>query len=128
MHKKAQILNYLGYSWVDQGLNIDRGLDMIKEALRLTPNDGYITDSLGWAYYRLNRIPEAVIELEKAVELRPEDPTLNDHLGDAYWYGGRKLEARFKWQHAIDMKPEADDLPKIQDKLKNGLPEVKAEK
>jgi tetratricopeptide (TPR) repeat protein len=125
---RAQILNYLGYSWVDLGMNIEKGLDMIKEALRLTPNDGYITDSLGWAYYRLNRIPEAVIELERAVELKPDDPTLNDHLGDAYWYGGRRLEAGFKWQHALDLKPEADELPKIQAKQKNGLPEVKSEK
>jgi tetratricopeptide (TPR) repeat protein len=118
---QPQVLNYLGYSWVDQGINLDQGLEMIKKAVELRPKDGYIVDSLGWAYYRLGRFDEAVKELERAIELRPEDPVINDHLGDAYWKVGRQLEARFQWRHALDLKPEAEEIPKIQAKLTDGL-------
>ncbi|MEX0590332.1 MAG: tetratricopeptide repeat protein [Xanthobacteraceae bacterium] len=118
---QPQVLNYLGYSWVDQGVNLDKGLDMIKKAVELRPNDGYIVDSLGWAYYRLGRYDDSVKELERAIELRPEDPVINDHLGDAYWKVGRRLEANFQWRHSIDLKPEPEDLPAIQAKLTDGL-------
>jgi tetratricopeptide (TPR) repeat protein len=118
---QPQVLNYLGYSWVDQGVNLERGLEMIKKAVELRPNDGYIVDSLGWAYFRLGRFDEAVKELERAIELRPEDPVINDHLGDAYWKVGRRLEANFQWQHSVDLKPEPEDLPAIQAKLVEGL-------
>ena len=118
---QPQVLNYLGYSWIDRGMNLDEGLVMIKKAVELRPKDGYIVDSLGWAYYKLGRHEEAVKELERAIELRPEDPVINDHLGDAYWRVGRQLEARFQWSHARDLKPEPDDLVKIEAKLKDGL-------
>ena len=118
---QPQVLNYLGYSWVDQGVNLDAALEMIRKAVALRPNDGYIVDSLGWAYYRLGKYAEAAIELERAVELRPEDPTINDHLGDVYWKTDRKLEEKFQWSHARDLKPEPEDLPKIEQKLKEGL-------
>ena len=121
---QPQVLNYLGYSYVDQNKNLDEALAMIRKAVELRPDDGYIVDSLGWAYYRLGRFDEAVTELERAIKLRPEDATINDHLGDAYWQVGRKLEARFQWQHAIDGKPEDADLAKIQAKLKAELPLV----
>jgi len=117
------VLNYLGYSWIDQGVNLDQGMSMIRRAVEQRPDDGYIVDSLGWADYRINNYDEAVKELERAVELKPEDPTINDHLGDAYWRVGRVLEARFQWSHARDLKPEPEDLPKIEAKLKAGLPE-----
>ncbi len=118
---QPQVLNYLGYSWVDRGENLDEALGMIRKAVELRPQDGYIVDSLGWAYYMLGRYPEAVIELEKAVKLRPEDPTINDHLGDAYWRAGRELEASFQWSHAVASKPEPEELAKIEQKLKTGL-------
>jgi tetratricopeptide (TPR) repeat protein len=117
------VLNYLGYSWIDQGVNLDDGMSMIKRAVEQRADDGYIVDSLGWAYYRLGNIDEAVKQLERAVELKPEDPTINDHLGDAYWRAGRVLEARFQWSHARDLKPEPEDLSKIETKLKVGLSE-----
>jgi tetratricopeptide (TPR) repeat protein len=117
------VLNYLGYSWVDQGVHLDQGMDMIRRAVEQRPDDGYIVDSLGWAYYRTGSYDEAVKNLERAVELKPEDPTINDHLGDAYWRVGRTLEAHFQWSHAKDLNPEPEDLPKIQAKLKDGLPE-----
>jgi tetratricopeptide (TPR) repeat protein len=117
-----QVLNYLGYSWVDQGINLDQALEMIRKAVTLRPKDGYIVDSLGWAYYRLGKFEEAAAELEKAIVLSPSDPTINDHLGDAYWKTDRKLEARFQWLRAIENKPEPEDLAKIEQKLKQGLP------
>ena len=120
---RADVLNYLGYSWVDQGVNLDEGMKMIRRAVEQKPDDGYIVDSLGWAYYRLGNYEEAVKHLERAVEIRPEDPTINDHLGDAYWKVGRQLEAEFQWSHAAALKPEPEELLKIQAKLKNGLPD-----
>jgi len=118
------VLNYLGYSWVDQGLNLDEGMRMIKRSVEQRPDDGYIVDSLGWAWYRVGNYDEAVKQLERAVELKPVDPTINDHLGDAYWRVGRTLEAKFQWAHARDLKPEPDDLKKIEEKLKSGLANV----
>jgi tetratricopeptide (TPR) repeat protein len=120
---QPHVLNYLGYSWIDQGINLDKGMDMIKLAVSKRPDDGYIVDSLGWAYYQLGNYEEAVKQLEKAIELKPEDPTINDHLGDAYWRVGRVLEAHFQWAHARDLKPDPDELPKILAKLKDGLQE-----
>ncbi|MGE5369888.1 MAG: tetratricopeptide repeat protein [Chloroflexota bacterium] len=115
------VLNYLGYSWVDQGINLDEAFKMLRRAVDLRQRDGYVVDSLGWAYYRLGRYDEAVRELERAIDLKPSDPVINDHLGDAYWRVGRKLEAQFQWNHARDLGPDPDDLPKILDKIKNGL-------
>jgi Flp pilus assembly protein TadD len=117
------VLNYLGYSWIDQGINLDEGFRMLRRAVEQRPTDGYIVDSLGWAYYRLGRFEDAVRVLERAVELRAADPVINDHLGDAYWRVGRKLEAGFQWHHAKDLKPEPEDLEKIEQKLKSGLPD-----
>ena len=120
---QPHVLNYLGYSWVDQGVNLDEGMKMIKRAVEQRPDDGYIVDSLGWAYFRIGNYDEAVKNLERAIDLKPEDPTINDHLGDAYWHIGRKLEAKFQWSHARDLKPEPEDLPKIEAKIENGLPD-----
>jgi tetratricopeptide (TPR) repeat protein len=121
---RAQVLNYLAYSWVDQGLNIDEAFKMLQRAVELSPRDGMIIDSLGWAYYRLGRYEDAVRELEKAVELKAGDPVINDHLGDAYWKVGRKLEAKFQWTHAKDSNPEHEDLVKILRKIDHGLDEA----
>jgi len=118
---QPSVLNYLGYSWVDQGINLDEAFRMLRRAVDLKPRDGYIVDSLGWAYYRLGRWDDAVRELEKAIDLKPSDPVINDHLGDAYWRIGRKLEAQFQWNHARDLNPEPEDLPRILDKIKNGM-------
>jgi tetratricopeptide (TPR) repeat protein len=120
--EQPHVLNYLGYSWIDQGINLDDAMKMIKRAVDQRPDDGYIVDSLGWAYYRTGNYAEAVKTLERAIDLKPEDPTINDHLGDAYWRIGRTLEANFQWAHARDLKPEAEELPKIEAKIANGLP------
>ncbi len=119
--ERALVLNYLGYSLVDQNLKLDEALGMLRRAVELRPRDGYIIDSLGWAYYRLGRYTEALRELERAVELRPSDPVINDHLGDVYWKVGRRLEAGFQWNHARDLNPEPEDLVKIKRKIERGL-------
>ena len=119
---QALVLNYLGYSWIDQHKNLKQGLALIEKAVRQKPDDGYIVDSLGWAHFRMGNYKEAAKHLERAVELRPEDPVLNDHLGDAYWRVGREREARFQWDQALTLKPEPDDAEKIRKKLQKGLP------
>ena len=115
------VLNYLGYSWIDRGENLDRGLKMIEKAVELRPEDGYIVDSLGWAHYRMGDYSGAAQYLEKAVELVPEDPTINDHLGDAYWQTGRLVEARYQWKRALQFGPQQDDIKPIEAKLEHGL-------
>jgi len=124
--EQPYVLNYLGYSWVDQGINLDRARKMIERAVELRPNDGYIVDSLGWVLYRLGDFKGAVEQLERAVELRSQDPTINDHLGDAYWRAGRQNEARFQWRRALTLKPKEDQIPAIEEKILRGLGDAKS--
>ncbi|MDA8253910.1 MAG: tetratricopeptide repeat protein [Rhodospirillales bacterium] len=111
------VLNYLGYSWAEQGMHLAEARQMIERAAQARPNDGAIVDSLGWIALREGHIGQAVRDLEKAVELQPEDPTINGHLGDAYWAAGRKLEALYQWQRALSLNPEPEDVPKLEAKL-----------
>lgn len=115
------VLNYLGYTWVDQGKNLEQALEMIETAVELSPRNGYIVDSLGWAFYKLGRIEEAVEILEDAVNLLPADPEINDHLGDVYWVAGREREAMFQWRIAIDVDEQGNVTERATDKLANGL-------
>ncbi len=115
------VLNYLGYSWVDQGENLTEAMKLIRKAVDLKPDDGYFVDSLGWAHYRLGHFDKAAKHLEKAAELRPDDPVINDHLGDAYWRVGRRLEARYQWTQALTLEPEPEEAVKMKLKLKSGL-------
>ena len=116
------VLNYLGYSWVDMGLNLGEARGMLKRAVEARPNDGYIVDSVGWVHYRLGEYADAVDSLERAVELEPGDPVINDHLGDAYWRVGRQREARYQWQRALTLEPDEELVEGIEKKLKSGLP------
>jgi tetratricopeptide (TPR) repeat protein len=118
---QPMVLNYLGYSWIDRGENLERGQKMIEKAVELRPEDGYIVDSLGWAHYRMSDYAGAVQYLEKATELVPEDPTINDHLGDAYWQTGRLDEARYQWRRALQFGPQENDVKPIEAKLERGL-------
>jgi Flp pilus assembly protein TadD len=118
---EPQVLNYLGYSWIEQGTNMERARRMIERAVQQRPTDGFIVDSLGWAFYRSGDYPKAVEALERAVELHPEDATINDHLGDALWNAGRQDEARFQWQRALVFEPEPELKSEIERKLKVGL-------
>ena len=119
--EQPELLNYLGYSWVDRGRKIPEALAMLEKARSLRPYDGYIVDSVGWAYYQLGRYEDAAKTLNAAVLLVPGDPTINDHLGDALWKAGRKIEARFQWNHALTFSEKDDDKSAITAKLKNGL-------
>lgn len=118
---QAQVLNFLGYSWVDHGQHLSEALVMLEKARALSPYDGYIVDSVGWAYYRLGRYDDAAKTLENAVLLVPGDSTINEHLGDAYWRVGRKLDAHFQWSHALAFGPDKDEKPKLEKKLEGGL-------
>jgi len=126
--EESLILNYLGYSWVDQGMNLKQAMEYIRQAVQLKPDDGYYVDSLGWAYYRLGNMPAAVEHLERAVELRPDDPIINDHLGDAYWRVGRTLEAKYQWEQALSLEPEPDQEKTLHEKIASGLEESSATK
>ncbi len=118
------VLNYLGYSWADQGLNLDKAAEMVEKAVRLKPDDGSIVDSLGWVYFRIGKFDKAVATLEKAVELSPTQSEINDHLGDAYWRVGRKNEARFQWKRATSFTTDNLSITTIQNKIENGLPDT----
>tara|TARA_B100000676_G_scaffold312588_1_gene387588 strand:- start:2710 stop:4497 length:1788 start_codon:yes stop_codon:yes gene_type:complete len=115
------VLNYLGYSWVDQGVNLNKAREMIERAVEQRRDDGFIVDSMGWVLFRLGDYEEAVQYLERAVELRPLDPIISDHLGDAYWKVGRKYEARFQWRRALSLNPEKEEVDRIEVKLNKGL-------
>jgi tetratricopeptide (TPR) repeat protein len=118
---QPELLNYLGYSWVDRNEKIPEALAMLEKARRLRPYDGYIVDSVGWAYYRLGRYDDAARTLEAAVLLVPGDPTINEHLGDALWKAGRRMDARFQWNHALTFATEETDKAAIEQKIKSGL-------
>jgi tetratricopeptide (TPR) repeat protein len=118
------VMNYLAYTWVEQGVNMEAALKMLKRAVELRPEDGFIIDSLGWAYYRMGDYQTAIGYLEQAILLEPGEATINDHLGDAYWRIGRKLEAKYQWQHALTLKPEKADEPKIRQKIEAGLTDL----
>ncbi|HEX2113251.1 MAG TPA: tetratricopeptide repeat protein [Alphaproteobacteria bacterium] len=123
--EQPDVLNYLAYSWVEQGINQDRALQMLERAVQLRPNSGHIIDSLGWALFKLGRFEDSVPLLERAVELLPEDPVLLDHLGDAYWRVGRTAEARFQWERSLRNKPEPELRIEVERKLERGLAAVR---
>ena len=125
---QPDVLNYLAYSWVDQGVNFEPAREMLDRAVSLRPNSGHIVDSLGWVLYRTGKFQEAVPVLERAVELQPEDPVLLDHLGDAYWRVGRVLEASFQWRRALGNKPDAELKASLERKLQGGIPTATSER
>ncbi|MEM8570452.1 MAG: tetratricopeptide repeat protein [Pseudomonadota bacterium] len=119
------VLNYLGYSLVEMRKDLDQALEMIRTAVEARPDDGYITDSLGWVLYRLGRVDEALPHMLRAVELTPDDPIINDHLGDVLWKVGRQREAEFQWRRALSFGPAEDlDMDRVRRKLDVGLDQV----
>ena len=110
---QPHVLNYLAYTWVDKGINIDKGLEMLKKATELRKDDGYIIDSLGWAYYSKKNYTEAEKYLRKAVELLPLDPIVNDHYADALWMLKRNIQARYFWDHALKQEGTEQKLKDI---------------
>lgn len=118
---EPELLNYLGYTWIDRGERLDQALDMVRRASEANPHSGAMVDSLGWAYYRLGDYKTAVEKLELAVELEPADPEINNHLGDAYWRVGRRREAQFQWNRVLTLEPNAATRAAVEAKLKSGL-------
>ena len=100
---QAHVLNYLAYSWIDQGIKVEEGLEMLKKADQLRANDGYIIDSLGWAYYVKKNYTEAEFFLQRAVELLPEDPIINDHYADTLWMLNKNIQARYVWKYVLKL-------------------------
>lgn len=121
---QPDVLNYFGYSLVEQGRRLDEARDMIERAVQQAPNRGYIVDSLGWVLYRLGDFEQAAVHLEEAVRLDPVDPTINDHFGDALWRIGRQMEARFQWSRALSFNPSDEERARIERKLEVGLDAV----
>ena len=117
--EQPSVLNYLGYAWADMGRNLEKAKAMIELALSRRPNDGAITDSLGWVLYRQGKIAEAVKQIEHAVSLEPDDPSITDHLGDVYWAAGRKIEAVYQWRRALTLDPTPEDAAKLEAKIKS---------
>jgi tetratricopeptide (TPR) repeat protein len=118
---EPELLNYLGYQWIDRGQDVKGGLALIQRAVHGRPNSGAMQDSLGWAQFRLGDYPKAVEVLEAAVLMEPSDAAINDHLGDAYWMVGRKDEAGFQWRRALGFNPDAGLKARIEAKVKDGL-------
>ena len=119
---QAYVINYLAYSWIEQGIKIDKSLSMLKKANKLRSNDPYITDSLGWALFKLERFKEAKEYLQLAVSLLPADPIVNDHYGDALWKNGNEIQARYYWNYVLKLEKTEDEQKKIiQNKLIKGL-------
>ena len=119
---QPSVLNYLGYSWLEQNRKLPQALRLIERAVQQRPDDGSIVDSLGWAYYRLKQFDRAATFMQRAVDLRPQDATINAHYGDVLWAAGRRREARFQWSHALVFGPEADQIPLLKARLEGGPP------
>lgn len=121
--KEPVALNYLGYSWAERGVNLERAFALIEQAVAIEPNSGAYIDSLGWAHYQRGEYEIAVGHLEHAASLEPADPTVTDHLGDVYWRLGRKVEAKYEWRRVLDLEPGDTLREQVEKKLKEGLPE-----
>lgn len=118
---EPELLNYLGYSWIDRGQHLPEAMAMVEKAVGANPRSGAMVDSLGWAYYRLGQYKKAVDKLEEAVELEAGDPEINNHLGDAYWKAGRRDEAVFQWRRVLTLNPDAKIKAATEAKLSSGL-------
>lgn len=118
--EEPELLNYLGYSWIDRGERLAEALGMVERAVAANPQSGAMIDSLGWAHYRLGDYKKAVELLEQAVELEAGDPEINNHLGDAYWRVGRRVEADYQWRRVLTLDPDAKIKADVEAKLASG--------
>ncbi len=110
---QAHVINYLAYSWIEKGINVEQSLKMLEKANELKKNDGYIVDSLGWALFKLERYEEAEEYLRLALILMPADPIVNDHYGDVLWMKNEKIKARYYWNYAFNSEEAEKDLVEI---------------
>ena len=107
---QAYVMNYLAYTWIEKGKNIDKSLEMLKTANELKKDDAYIIDSLGWALFKLKRYKEAEKYLQLAVKKMPGDPTVNDHYGDVLWMNSKNMQARYYWKYVLNLKKTEQKL------------------
>ena len=115
---QPHVLNYLAYTWIDKGINLDKGLEMLNKAMNLRENDGYIIDSVGWAYYAKENYIEAGKFLQRAVELLPRDPIINDHYADTLWMLNKNIQARYFWKYVLSLEGIEEEL---KDSINNKL-------
>ena len=108
----AYVINYLAYSWIEKNINVKKSLEMLKKANKLRPNDGYITDSLGWALFKLKNYKQAKLYLEQAITQMASDPVINDHYADALWMNNKKIQARYYWNYVLKLKETDKKLKK----------------
>ncbi len=120
---QPHVINYLAYSWVDRGVNLERGMEMLERAVAMRPNNGHIIDSLGWAKYRLGDLEGALADLERAVQRAPAEPEIYDHLGDVLWHLGNTKEARYQWRRVLTLEADDEMRASVESKLMDGLPE-----
>jgi tetratricopeptide (TPR) repeat protein len=119
---QAYVINYLAYTWIEQGIKINESLKMLEKANELRSNDPYIIDSLGWALFKLKRYKESKDYLQMAVRLMPVDPIVNDHYGDVLWKNGNEIQARYYWNYVKNLETTKNDLKiNIEKKLIKGL-------
>ena len=116
--KHAAALNYVGYTWADKKIHLDKAFDYIKRAVDLKPDNGYIRDSLGWVYYRQGNLTEAVKTLEEAVKLSPDDPAIMEHLADVYLESGRTTDALQMYHQALQLFKEDKDRTRVKEKTR----------
>lgn len=115
----AEALNFLGYTYAEQGIKLDEAEELIKRALAERPDDGYFLDSLAWVHYKRGDYAEAIRVQLRAVGQTPDDPVINEHLGDMYWKNGEQDKAREQWQKALELKHDKPD--EIRRKLQEGM-------
>ena len=120
--QQPDLLNYLGYSWIDRNKNLEEATQMVVAAVKARPNDPQIIDSMGWIFFKSQNYDMAAEYLEKAAEITPYDSVINDHLGDTYWKQGRHNEAIFQWKRALKYDARKDlSVIDVNNKIENGL-------
>ncbi len=112
-------LNYIAYTYSEQGLNLDTAQRLAHKALRLNPNDGYIKDTLGWILYKKGRLEDAIVILESAHDLEPNESVIADHLGDVYYKNNQIRKATAMYEKAVELETNAALLDEIKAKLAN---------
>ena len=119
-NNQPDVLNYLGYSWIDSDKNMLKAKNMIELALEQKPDDAYFIDSLAWYYFKVSDFDQANSLLNYASQLAPSDPVINEHYGDTLWKIGKYIEARYQWNRALDLEPGIELTNKIKVKLLKG--------
>jgi tetratricopeptide (TPR) repeat protein len=110
-------LNYMGYTWAERGVKLDKALAYIEKALELRPDDGFVRDSLGWVLFKMGRLDEALAELQKSLKIEGEDPTINEHLGDVYHRLGKVRKARSAWGRALALQKDDKKKSRLRKKI-----------